>query len=128
MMVLEDNDKLIRWRIPCYCYDQRHDWSFEVEFDKELNDIVMYAYGYGYTRSSYFHYNWFIDTWRDFSNRIKIVLQVLFFGYAEYSMDLGFTGKEEIRGHIDILEAALQKLDESNREYGTLEQQKLDEN
>jgi len=121
-MVLEDSDDLIRWRIPCFCYDQRHDWSFEISLDKELNDVVMYAYGNGYTRNSYFHYNWFIDRWRDFNNRIRIALRILFFGYAEYNMDLGFVGKEEIQGHIDILKAAIEKLEESGRNYGTLEQ------
>lgn len=128
IMILEDSDNFVRWRIPCFCNDQRHDWTYEVEYDKELNDVVMYVYGNGYTNNSAFHYNWFIDKWRDWTNRFRLILRILFFGYAEYGMDLGFVGHQAIYNHVKVLVLAAKKVRESGRDYGTLDERMMNEN
>ena len=127
-MILEDSDECVRWRIPCFCNDQRHDWTFEIEYHKKLNDVLMYVYGNSYTDTYQFHYNWFIDKWRDWTTRIRLILRILFFGYAEYGMDLGFKGRDEILNHVNVLKAALDKLEKSDRYYGTLNERVIDEN
>jgi hypothetical protein len=117
-MILEDTDDFIRWRIPCFCDDSRHDWAFEIEWDKKVNDIVMYVYGTVYTKNSIYHRNWFVDRLRDFSIRVRIALRVLFLGYVEYEMDVGFKTSENIREHILTLTHALHRVEESGRKYG----------
>lgn len=118
IMILENNDNIIKWRIPCFCYDKRHDWEFEVEYDKKLNDVVMFIYGDAYTKNYSCHYNWFVDRWRDISNRIRVALKVIFLGYSDYSIDIGFIGKDEILNLVRVLTAAVDKINKSKRDYG----------
>ena len=118
IMLLEDSDHLVRWRIPCYCEDNRHNWTFEVEIDKGLNDVRMYVEMELVTRSHDLHYNWFTDRWRDWMNRIKIAWRALCFGYVEYTTDLGFKTEEEVKNLSDTLLLAIEKIKASGKEYG----------
>lgn len=121
VMVLEDTDDFVCWRIPCGCQDNKHNWTFEIEYDKKVNDIVMCVSCNLHTKFYSFHHNWFLDKLHDLSNRVKIALRVLFLGYVEYEMDIPFQGSDKIRDHILTLTKALEKIETSDRKYGYFE-------
>lgn len=117
VMLLEDSDHVVKWRIPCYCDDNRHNWTFEIEIDKALNDVRMYVEMELASRSHDLHYNWFSDRWRDWMNRVKIAFRVICFGYVEYTTDIGFKSEEQVKNLADMLTLALEKIKESGKEY-----------
>ena len=127
ILLLEDTDDFVRWRIPCFCDDSRHDWMFEIEYDKKWNDVIMYIYANVYTAEADYHQNWFIDKWRDISKRVRIALRVLFLGYAEYSCDLGFKSEQQIYDLADLLTSTVDKLAESGDRYGEVNPEILEE-
>ena len=128
ILLLEDTDDFVRWRIPCFCDDSRHDWMFEIEYDKKWNDVIMYIYANVYTAEADYHRNWFIDKWRDISKRVRIALRVLFLGYAEYSCDLGFKGVEDIQSLAMHLIDTCARVHESGENYGEVNPEILEEN
>ena len=117
-MLLEDTDDYIRWRIPCFCDDSRHDWTIELEHSKKFNDVILFVYANVYTRTPPFHGNIWVDKVKDWVYRIKIAAKVLFLGEVEYDCDIGFKGEGQVRDFANILLTSLEKIKETGKKYG----------
>ena len=118
VMLLEDTDDFIRWRVPCFCDDAQHDWTLEIEYNKKWNDVMLYIYAEVSSTCPSYHQNWFVDKWRDWSNRLRIAFRVLVLGYVEYSSDLGFKGERQIWNLIQLLTESVAKVNDAGRKYG----------
>jgi hypothetical protein len=116
--LIEETDKWIMWRVPCGCGSVEHDLTFDVEWDREINDVRMNIYGKIETPSSYYHSNWWIEKWGNICRRISIAFRVLLVGYVSCEVDLLFRTERDIRDLAVVLLDVIEKMKESSREYG----------
>ena len=97
----------IWYRVPCSCTDLQCDMTLEIEFDKDVNSVVLNMYKrlrasahWGYTSN----WGWF-DFIRVFINKLSMCCKMLVFGYVD--VEEGFMIREE--KHIDDFIKALEE-------------------
>ena len=110
MKVAEFSD-LIFYRAGCSCGDKQCDMTLELEYDPEINDIVLtiykdlvYASWFGIRSDSTLY--WFRDKWK----RIKGAVRLLFTGRISLEEAFLIKGGEQIDGFITALQEGKQKL------------------
>jgi hypothetical protein len=119
IMKIEESSKWIKWRLACLCDSNSHDWSFDIEYDSDVNEILMSIWADMLTGAHYgYHKNWFVDKINDWRVRLRIVFRVLFFGYYEASSDIAFKTKKDIEVFISALQQSIEKIESSGRGYG----------
>lgn len=124
IMVSQEDDVWHSYRVECMCYDPIHDFSFDIELDKELNEINLVVSANMHTKYFSYRRNWFLEKICNFFERIKLSLGILFTGYYETTGCFTFKDEEQIDNLITAINYSRERLRQSLRKYGEYEQVK----
>lgn len=94
------------YQLLCNCGDPEHNWTVDIELDKEWGPQVT-IYGDMYYYESYSYGNFFSDLWvriTNFKRRLGAVIRLLFTGYLKMNTDLLIMDEKHLDSFMGILE------------------------
>lgn len=106
------------YRLACSCYDPKDDMSFDIEWDKELNEVTLAIESDVYTKFSSFHRFWLWEKILNACERFSIAIRVLVTGYYQTSTALTFMSQDQFDNFMTVLEWSREQVKESGRDYG----------
>lgn len=118
IMITEETDDWVRWRVACGCDSPVHDWVFDIEWDKEVNEVSMYVYCNVWAGKDRYHYNRLWEGLTNLLRRCKLCLLLLFRGYLEFDTDLMFKTEADVYNLAQALIESVKVMNERNVTYG----------
>lgn len=94
------------YQLLCYCSDPEHNWTVDLELDKEWG-VQLTVYGDMYYYENYSYDNFFCNLRVRITNywrRLGAVLRLLFTGYLKMNTDLLIMDERQLNSFIGILE------------------------
>jgi len=101
-----ETDMSKTYQLLCNCSDPRHNWTVDIELNKEWGvQLTIYGDMYYYPNYSYGKFlcdlrNRITNYWR----RLGAVIRLLFTGYLEMNTDLMIIDEKHLNSFIGILE------------------------
>lgn len=118
-IMFQEHDGIFhQWTLSCSCHDPRDDYTFYVEWDKELNGVNLMIEANLLTRYSSSHRSWIWEKFLNFYERTRLALHILIFGYYEVSAGISFKDPDQIANLLSAINFSLEKVKESGRAYG----------
>ena len=98
------------YRASCMCGSEECDLTLELEYDEELNEIILYIY-----KNVYWSDGWSNSLFVRFWKRLKASLKIMFTGNLKMDSDFIFDSKEQIKEFTSQLESGITKISEIKR-------------
>jgi len=106
---LEEFDDAVFYKALCPCGSNDHDFTISLEYDEEINDVIMYIYKKMYWKEYFKDYSFLTKMFK----RIKNSMFLLFGGYLEMEADILFSNSKQIEDFILALKEGIEKIDKT---------------
>ncbi len=111
IMKLHEYKDCVFYRAACMCGSEDCDLTLELEYDKELNCIILHMY-----KTMSWNEGWELGFFKRFWLRLKSAFRIIFKGYIEVDGDLIIENKRQILEFTSALNSGIKMINENLKE------------